>query len=209
MLLSIFRSSIRSFVPLPFRLFNPFVPSSLRPFVPSSLRPIVPSSHRPLFFFFYSSPRPVVSSLLSPLGYSNTVFFWSLLFHFSFSSFNCISEEETEDDEVSEAVLKAKPTVVPEILVPALTDKTFDTVKKENDLLVVDFFQPCKLLRQIMKLYLNSDVTSWCGDLSHQNTTNRRKYRLSHDLVTSVKYQPFEAHQYVLQDDLWPLDLIF
>ena len=83
-----------------------------------------------------------------------------MLFHFSFSSFNCISEEETEDDEVSEAVLKAKPTVVPETLVPALTDKTFDTVKKENDLLVVDFFQPCTLLRQIMKLYLNSDVTS-------------------------------------------------
>ncbi|RMX56502.1 hypothetical protein pdam_00023158 [Pocillopora damicornis] len=53
-----------------------------------------------------------------------------------------LPEEETEDDEVSEAVLKAKPTVVPETLVPALTDKTFDTVKKENDLLVVDFFQP-------------------------------------------------------------------
>ena len=82
------------------------------------------------------------------------------MFHFSFSSFNCISEEETEDDEVSEAVLKTKPTVVPETLVPALTDKTFDAVKKENDLLVVDFFQPCKLLRQIMKLYLYSDLTS-------------------------------------------------
>lgn len=63
-----------------------------------------------------------------------------------------LPEEETEDDEVSVAVLKAKPTVVPETLVPALTDKTFDAVKKENDLLVVDFFQPwdarCKAFLQ-------------------------------------------------------------
>ena len=57
---------------------------------------------------------------------------------------DCLSAEETEDDEVSATVLKAKPTVVPEDLVPALTDKTFDVVRKENDLLVVDFFQPCK-----------------------------------------------------------------
>ncbi|XP_022804755.1 uncharacterized protein LOC111341974 [Stylophora pistillata] len=63
-----------------------------------------------------------------------------------------LPEEETEDDEVSAAVLKAKPTVVPESLVPALTDKTFDVIKKENDLLVVDFFQPwdarCKAFLQ-------------------------------------------------------------
>lgn len=55
------------------------------------------------------------------------------------------ADVETEDDEVSASVLKVKPVVVPESLVPALTDKTFDVIKRENDLLVVDFFQPCKL----------------------------------------------------------------
>lgn len=50
--------------------------------------------------------------------------------------------EETEDDEVSMTILKVKPTPVPEDLVPALTDKTFDVLKQGNDLLVVDFFQP-------------------------------------------------------------------
>ena len=56
-----------------------------------------------------------------------------------------LSDEEREDDEVSAAILKAKTTPVPEDLVPALTDKTFDIVKDKSDLLVVDFFQPCKL----------------------------------------------------------------
>lgn len=60
--------------------------------------------------------------------------------------------EETEDDEVSATILKAKPTPVPEDLVPALTDKTFDIIKDKSDLLVVDFFQPwdarCKALMQ-------------------------------------------------------------
>ena len=59
-------------------------------------------------------------------------------FFFSFSA------EETEDDEVSATVLKAKVTSTFSELVPALTDKTFDAVRKDNDLLVVDFFQPCK-----------------------------------------------------------------
>ena len=55
-----------------------------------------------------------------------------------------IADVETEDDEVSVSVLKAKAVTIPEDLVPALTDKTFDVIKNENDLLVVDFFQPCK-----------------------------------------------------------------
>ncbi|XP_078380854.1 uncharacterized protein LOC144663697 isoform X2 [Oculina patagonica] len=63
-----------------------------------------------------------------------------------------LPDEETEDDEVSASIQKAKPIVVPESLVPALTDKTFDVIKNENDLLVVDFFQPwdsrCKAFLQ-------------------------------------------------------------
>lgn len=50
--------------------------------------------------------------------------------------------EEIEDDEVSAAVLKAKVTIAPSDLVPSLTDKTFDAVRNDNNLLVVDFFQP-------------------------------------------------------------------
>lgn len=60
------------------------------------------------------------------------------------SSNDYLSAEETEDDEVSGTVSKAKVAIVPENLVPALTDKTFDVVRNENDLMVVDFFQPCK-----------------------------------------------------------------
>ncbi|KAJ7390629.1 cell redox homeostasis [Desmophyllum pertusum] len=63
-----------------------------------------------------------------------------------------LPDEETEDDEVSATVLKAKPAVVAESLVPTLTDKTFDVIKKENDVLVVDFYQPwdarCKAFLQ-------------------------------------------------------------
>ena len=60
-------------------------------------------------------------------------------------------DEEKEDDEVSAAVQKAKTITVPENLVPALTDKTFDVIKNENDILVVDFFQPCKFLKSSLK----------------------------------------------------------
>lgn len=63
-----------------------------------------------------------------------------------------LPDVETEDDEVAASVLKAKPVVVPEGLVPALTDKTFDVIKNENDLLVVNFYQPwdarCKAFLQ-------------------------------------------------------------
>ena len=64
---------------------------------------------------------------------------------------NLFADVETEDDEVVASVLKVKPVVVPEGLVPALTDKTFDVIKNENDLLVVNFFQPCKLLQTISR----------------------------------------------------------
>lgn len=63
-----------------------------------------------------------------------------------------LPDVETEDDEVAASVLKVKPVVVPEGLVPTLTDKTFDVIKNENDLLVVNFFQPwdarCKSFMQ-------------------------------------------------------------
>ena len=62
-----------------------------------------------------------------------------------------IADVETEDDEVSVSVLKVKAVTIPEDLVPALTDKTFDVIKNENDLLVVDFFQPCKCQETILQ----------------------------------------------------------
>lgn len=68
--------------------------------------------------------------------------FLVFVFFFLFYTF---SAEETEDDEVSATVLNAKVTSTFSDQVPALTDKTFDAVRKDNDLLVVDFFQPCKL----------------------------------------------------------------
>ena len=59
-------------------------------------------------------------------------------------------------------ILKVKPTPVPEDLVPALTDKTFDVLKQGNDLLVVDFFQPCKhcLKYRVTSQYRQLLVTS-------------------------------------------------
>ena len=65
-----------------------------------------------------------------------------------------LEAEETEDDEVAAAVLQAPPTVVPEDLVPTLTDKTFDITKETHDLLVVDFYQPCKMLHTLHYLLL-------------------------------------------------------
>ena len=76
--------------------------------------------------------------------------FLVFVFFFLFYTF---SAEETEDDEVSATVLNAKVTSTFSDQVPALTDKTFDAVRKDNDLLVVDFFQPCKLeMTRFMKL---------------------------------------------------------
>ena len=68
-----------------------------------------------------------------------------LLTHKLLTEDNLFADVETEDDEVAASVLKVKPVVVPESLVPALTDKTFDVIKNGNDLMVVNFYQPCKL----------------------------------------------------------------
>jgi hypothetical protein len=52
--------------------------------------------------------------------------------------------EETEDDEVAGAVWYSDLPHVPEDKVPSLTDKTFTNTRDKNDLLVVNFFQPCE-----------------------------------------------------------------
>ncbi|KAK3726894.1 hypothetical protein QZH41_016693, partial [Actinostola sp. cb2023] len=50
--------------------------------------------------------------------------------------------EETEDDEVAGSVWYSEIPNVPEDKVPSLTDKTFQPTRDQNDLLVVNFFQP-------------------------------------------------------------------
>lgn len=88
-----------------------------------------------------------------------------------------IPPEETEDDEVSATVLNAKVTSTFSDQVPALTDKTFDAVRKDNDLLVVDFFQPwdarCKAFSHPFVETAASigglDVGSFAVKLAHVN----------------------------------------
>jgi hypothetical protein len=50
---------------------------------------------------------------------------------------------ETEDDQVSEAIQRARKIKMDLELVRRLTDKTFNTTIKDNDIVFTLFFLPC------------------------------------------------------------------
>ena len=51
---------------------------------------------------------------------------------------------EEQDDQIAEAVYQMRKKVIDRQHIPALTDKTFTTAIKDNDLLIVLFYLHCK-----------------------------------------------------------------